>query len=168
MRVIAILVLSILFLSCMQTQESVYGKVTSVSTLYKSDSVKYIYQSNLPLIEFRITIKNQTNDPIVVNIKDYGRESPAESGSFFLFYGQEQDSLELFSASCKNCLESISINQKDSIAISLQTEFNDLIKLSKEPSSGAIENTITNIISTWSSIEYYDGKGRLFFSVPRN
>jgi hypothetical protein len=160
-------VILIFAVSCKRSSNLIDMDVNKV-LLIQNDSVRCVTRGNLPYVSFSILIKNFCDTAVTVNVKDYGRQAVKNSGAFWLFYA-ERDSIELFSASCKNCHEIIRIEPNDSIDLVLQTEYFDLrsdVKNMKDP-EGMINKTMDHIFNTWRKVKYVDYRDHQIFYDSR-
>ena len=168
MRKINIFMTLVFMLSCdAPTKDTYKGKVTSF-IINHQDSQSYIYEKNIPEVIFDLTIINQSREDVTINVKDYMREPLSNSGSFWLYFNEGYDSLELFSASCKNCLDSILIAPSDSIALTLKPEYHEIIKGPNVVNSNkGVKNKLEEISRTWILIKYLDVSDKQIFAIHR-
>jgi len=155
--------------SCRQPSEIIFSaKVNDVTTHYRDDTVRYIYQRRDPGAEFHISLENPGDKSFSVSVKHYGRTALSDSCSFWVYYNHGYDSVELFSASCKNCADRITVNPNDSVPIILHTEFLDFVKVIGSYSSPKeVDDKIDEIVKGWSAIKYLDHNGKQIFFIPR-
>ena len=165
---VLILAIIISMSACRQDSTSVEAKVSNVIPKYVADSFICSNRGDFPGVMFSILIRNREDAPLSVYVKHYGRDSKSRSGSFWVYYNGERDSLELFSASCKNCFDSLAVPPRDSIDLTLQIEYKDFIqRCDKADCQTWVDNEISEIVNTWASIKYFDYLGGQIFYASK-
>jgi hypothetical protein len=152
--------------ACQNNSPLIEARVTRVTPQY--DSKHY----DLPTIRFSILIKNLGNREDTIHVEAFGRRSAPKSGSWWVYYNNKIDSLQLFSASCKNCYEKTTLKPGDSTSLILQINYiNVARKINGFHSAESIENELKKVLEQWNTIKYLDNKNNQLFdagNAPEN
>jgi hypothetical protein len=159
----SILVFLSFTISCKRDSTLVDGRVTDVNLYYNSKGYA------LPHVTFDIVVYNRGDREITLYINDYGRTPSAIAGSTWVYYNNEADSLELFSASCRSCREKTILQPMDSLNLTLKIHYSNVAKMLGSPNMDLpIISEIEKVFDTWTGIKYFDYARKPVFYVRRD
>ncbi|MBN8578935.1 MAG: hypothetical protein J0L66_18490 [Cytophagales bacterium] len=160
---IASLVFLFFLNSCQVKSALLEGRVTKVTPHYD------LNHYDLPHVTFSTTVKNIGNSETSIYVKNYGRIPPPTGGSFWLYYNDEVDSLELFSASCEECYEQTLLKPGDSLNLILQIHYSAIASdIVNADSVESINNEIKDVFDNWNVIRYFDSAHNQLFEAQKN
>jgi len=163
MKVLIASILLLIFInSCRVKPTSLDARITDVKPYYEAS------HWNLPHVTFSISIKNRSDSAAILYVNDYGRNPLPKSGSWWVYYNDEVDSLELFSASCENCYERTILKSGDSLDLTFQIYYNSMAKnISSSNSPEIVNDEIKQVFEKWNVVKYFDNEDYLFFEARR-
>jgi hypothetical protein len=152
-----------LLISCAKKKETLKADITKINAEFFEDSTS-LGHHEFPGLQFSISIVNNSDREEVIYVQDYGRKVVSNSGSFWIYYNSEFDSLQLFSGSCEYCSDSVVLKSRGSVKLILQTEYSDLFSSSRLESRGDIgdfvDQELKGIYEGW-----INSKGTMIFDI---